>query len=139
MFSLLGYIRLILWFGKKTCFLSFCLESKFFCQIIQTWILIIIFILFMIDLYNHVLLTRIHDIDTLACCEKLFFPPFCLEIKFIHQIRQTWILVVNFIFMIEHYNHVPLIGIHNTDALVWKQKLFFPSFCLELEFIHWIR
>ena len=43
---------------------------------------------------NHVLLIGIYDINALNSQEKLFFPPFSLQKKFIHEIRQTWILVV---------------------------------------------
>ena len=42
--------------------------------------------------YNHLLLIRIHDIDALDLQEKLL--PFLLPSKFIHQMRQTWILII---------------------------------------------
>ena len=43
---------------------------------------------------KHVLFIGIHGFDALVLQEKLFFPPFSLESKFIHQVRQTWILII---------------------------------------------
>ena len=47
-------------------FRPFSLESKFFHQMRQTWILITISIIFMIGHYNDVLLIEIHDIEALV-------------------------------------------------------------------------
>ena len=44
--------------------------------------------------YNHVLLIRMHDLDASDLQEKLFFPSFSLQTKFIHEMRQTWILII---------------------------------------------
>ena len=79
----------------------------------------IISISFVIRPYKHVLLDWIHDFNTLLLQEKLLFPSFSLESKFIDQIGQTWILVIIYIiFVIAHYKHVFFIGIHGFDALV---------------------
>ena len=90
------------------------------------WILIIIFILFLIWHYSHVFLIGILDVDALVWQEKLFFQLFCLESKFICQIRQTWIVVIiSILFMVGHYNHVFLIRIH--DLMLWFGKKNFLS------------
>ena len=44
--------------------------------------------------YNHILLITIHGIDALDFQEKLLFPPFSLQLMFIREMRQTWILVI---------------------------------------------
>ena len=91
----------------------------------QTWILIIISILFVIVHYNHVLHIRIHDVDALDLQEKLFTPPFSLLSKFICEMCQTWILIIISIFFVfAHYNHVLHIGIYNVNALDLQEKIF---------------
>ena len=68
--------------------------------------------------------------------KKLLFSPFSLESMFIHEMRQTWILVkISILFVNGDYNHVLHIGIHDTDALDLEEKLFFPLFSLKLMFI----
>ena len=90
---------------------SFAKLRKFIWQMRQTWILVIIFILFFIWHYNHVLLIEIHDIDALVWQEKLSFPPFSLELKFIYQLRQITILVIiSVLFMIGQYNKFSSLG-----------------------------
>ena len=42
---------------------------------------------------NNVLLVRIHNIDVPNLPEKLSFLSFSLQLKFIHEVRQTWILI----------------------------------------------
>ena len=99
------------------------------CQMRQTWILIIIFILFMISHHNHVCSVGIDDTDALVLQEKLSFPLCLVESKFICQMRQTWTLIIIFIlFVIGHYDHVLLIGIHGIGALDWQEKLLFSLF-----------
>ena len=56
----------------------FSVQSKFICQMRQTWILKIIFILFVVGHYNHFILIVVHNIDALVWQEKLSFPPFSL-------------------------------------------------------------
>ena len=56
--------------------------------------LVIISIRFVIGHYNHVHLIGIHDIGALIWQEMLFFPPVSLLLKFIHEIRQTWMLII---------------------------------------------
>ena len=64
--------------------------------------------------------------DALDLQQKLFFPPLSLQLLFICQMRQTWILIIiSIFFVIRHYNHVLLIGIHDIGALVWQEKVFF--------------
>ena len=94
--------------------------------------LVIISTLFVIGLYSHVHLIGIHDVDAWIWQEKLFFLPFSLLLKLICEIRQTWIcVIISILFFIGHYNHVHLIGIHEVDALIWQEKLFFPPFSLQ--------
>ena len=110
----------------------------FICQKIQTWILVIIFILFMIGHHEQVLI-RIHDIDAFLSQQNLFLPSFSLESKFIHQMRQTWILLrISIIFVIGHHKHIFLTGIHYIYSLASHEKLLFPPFSLELKFIHFV-
>ena len=86
-------------------------------------------ILLVISLYKHILLIGIHDTDALALQEKLFLLPFSLKSKFIHQIRQTKILVIISIhFVIGLHEHVHLIGIHDIDALDLHENFPFTIF-----------
>ena len=81
--------------------------------------------------YNHVLLVGIYDTDALVWQEKLFFPTFSLQLEFVHQLSATWILIIiSIIFVIEHYNHVFHIGMHDISTLDLQEKLFFPQFPL---------
>ena len=81
--------------------------------------------------YNHVLHIGIHDMDALDLQEKLFFPPISLLLKFICELRQTWILVIiSILFSIRHYNHVHLFGIHDIDALIWQEMHFLSTIFL---------
>ena len=106
----------------------------------QTWMLLIISVLFVIAHHNQVLLIGIYDTVALVWQEKLFLPPFFVESKFIYQLRQTWILIIISIFyMIQHYNHVLLIGIHDIGDLVWQEKLFSLPFFIESKFIRQLR
>ena len=93
MFSSLGYTISTLWIWKKSFFSTIFLIIKVhpsneinldannnlhsFCY----WHC------------NHVLHIRIHDIDFLDFQEKLFFLSFSLQLMFIHNIRQTWMLI----------------------------------------------
>ena len=80
---------------------------------------------------KHIFPIGIHGFDALVSQEKLPFPPFFLESKFIHQIWQTWILkIISIFFVIGHYNHVLHIRIHDLDALDLQEKLFLPPFFL---------
>ena len=72
--------------------------------------------------------------------ENLFFPSFSLKSKFIHELRQTYIfIIISIIFATGHCNRVHLFGIHDIDALIWQENLFFPSFSLLLKFIREMR
>ena len=87
--------------------------------------------------YKHIHLIGIHGSNALVWEEKLFFPTFSLELKFIPQIQPTWINVINFIpFVIWYYKHNLLIRILNIDALVWVEKLFCLPFFAESKFIY---
>ena len=100
----------------------------------QTWILIIISILFVIGQYKHILLIEIHGSNALVWKEKPFFPPLSLELKFIRQMG-TWILtIISIHFVIGHYKHILLIGVHDIDPLDWQEN-FFPPFFLQPKFI----
>ena len=67
---------------------------------------------------KHVIFIGIHGFDALVLQEKLFFLPFSLESKFIHQVRQTWILVIISILMvIGHILHILVMGMHSFDAM----------------------
>ena len=79
---------------EKYFFPPFSIKSKFNYQLKQTMIQVTIYMFFVIGHYNHVLLIRIYDIDALVCQEKLSFPPFSLELKFIREMRQTQILII---------------------------------------------
>ena len=112
---------------EKLFLLQFSLTSKFICQNRQTWILVIISIIFTIWHRKHILLIRINNIDALVLYEEPFLPPFSLQSKFICQKRQPWILVIiSIIFMILPHKHILLIGINDTATLVLQEKLFFP-------------
>ena len=69
-------------------------------------------------------------------CNKNFFFTNLLIIKVHLWSETTWILVIiSILFVNEHYNHVHLFRIHDIDALIWQEKLFFPPFSLLLKFI----
>ena len=99
---------------------------------VQTWIHMIITILFLIWHYKHVFLNWIQVFDTLVLQEKLLLPSFSVESKFMHQIGQTWILIISIHFMIGCCKHVLFIGIHGFDALVLYKMISFPPFSLEI-------
>ena len=44
--------------------------------------------------YYHVLHIGMHDLGGLDLQEKLFFPLFSLQLMFIREMRQTWILII---------------------------------------------
>ena len=70
---------------------------------------------------------------------KAFPPTIFLESKFVHQMRQTRIpIMVSFLFVIGHCKHVFLIGIHNIDALVSQEELFFRIKVRSSNEITWI-
>ena len=75
----------------------FSLESKFIHQIGQKRILVIISILFVIGHNKHICLIGEHDINVWFGM-KGFLLPFSLELKFIPQMGQSWILIANSIF-----------------------------------------
>ena len=90
----------MLWFGKKSFFYTVFLIIKVHpwneanldaCNNLHS---------FCYGHYNHVHLIRIHEIDVLDLQENLFFPPFSLLLKFIHGMRQTWILIIISIFLL---------------------------------------
>ena len=81
MISSLGYMVLMLYFGKKGLFSPFSLESKYICWMKQTMNLVTISILFVIGQCNHVLLIEIHDICALILQEKIFFSTLSHVIK----------------------------------------------------------
>ena len=69
----------------------------------------------------------IHGFDALVLQEKLFFPPFSLESKFINQMGQTWILrIISILMVIVHNKQILIIGMHGFDALDLLEKLLFP-------------
>ena len=68
---------------EKLLFLSFSLESKFVHQMLQTWILKTISILFVIGHYKLVLIVWIHGFQALVLQEMLLFPLFSLKSIFI--------------------------------------------------------
>ena len=99
-------IDALLW-QRKHFFLPFSSESMFVCLMRQTWIFEITLILFVIGLNKLVLLIVIHDIDALVWHEMLFFPLLSSKSKFIHQMRETWIIVTIFVlFMIVCHTHI---------------------------------
>ena len=86
----------------------------------------------MIGHHNHLLLIRIHDIDALVWQEKLFFLHIFCRIK-VYPSNETNLDSYNnlhYFFVIRHYNHVFLIGLHDIGALDLQEKLFLPPFSL---------
>ena len=117
---------------KKLFFLPFLVESKFFYQMRQTWILIIISKLSMIAHHKLVTYIRIYDFNALVLQKMFIFPPFSLESMFIHQKRQTRTLVIIFMLCkIGHHKHILLKGIGDVDALVLQEMLFRLLFSIE--------
>ena len=101
---------------------------------VQTWIHMIITVLFVIWCHKQIFLNRIQVFDALVLQEKLLLPSLSLEPKFMRQIGQTWILIIVSIhFMIGRYKHVFFFGIHGFEALVLQEMLFFPPFSLEIQ------
>ena len=81
-----------------------------------------------------------HNIDAFDLQEKLFFPPFSLQSMFIHEIRQTWkLIIILIIFVNGHYNHVLHIGIHDINAMELHEKFFFLPFSSWPKFLHEMR
>ena len=128
-FSLLEYMKLVLWFGKKSFpfnhfpynqslfikwdKLGFPKSSPLFCD----WV------------FESCSLYWDNRFGALVWQENLSSPPFSLYLKFIYQIRQTWILLIIFIlFVIGHHNQALLTVMHDIDALVSQEKLFLLPF-----------
>ena len=79
--------------------------------------------------YNHVLYIRIHDIDAFDLQEKLFFPPFSLQLMFIHELRQAWILItISMLFVMGTTIMFSTLG--NTMLMLWicKKSFSFQHF-----------
>ena len=131
MFSLFGYMILMLWFGRKSFSFHIIRRIKVHssnkinldsCNNVHS---------FCYRHYSHVLHIGILDIDAWDLQEKLFFLPFSLQSELIYEMGQTWILIKNSIpFCYGHYNQVPLIAICAIDALDLQEKHFFPLFSL---------
>ena len=97
MFSTLGYTILMLWISKKSFrFHHFLIIKVYLWNKTNMDTHNILHSFFYLH-YNHVLHIGIHDIKALNLQEKLFFPPFSLQLMFIRELRQTWILVIIFI------------------------------------------
>ena len=83
-----------------------------------------------------VVLIKIHDIDTLVSQKKHFQRSFCLESKFILKMgRTSFVHRIQSLSMIGQKKWIILIGIHNIEALVSRQKYLCPSFCLESKIV----
>ena len=123
--SSLGYTILVLWIFKKSfSFHQFSNNQKFIREIRQTWMLIIISILFCYGHYNHVHLIGMHDIDTFIWQEKLSFLPFSLWSKFNHEIRQTWkCIIVSILFIVGTI--IMLTSLGYTILMLWFGKKSF--------------
>ena len=122
---------------EKLFFPPFSFESMFTHQMRQTWILLIISILMVIEHNKHILVIGMHSFDALDLLQNLLFSPFSLELKFISQIGQTLILVIiSILLLIEYNKHILLIGMHGFDALVLQEKLLIPPFSSKSKFIH---
>ena len=106
-------------------FPPFSFKSKFIPRIRQTQILIIISILLVTGHYKYVLLIWIHDFYALLLQEKLFSPLFLVELTFVHQMGQTWILeIISILFMIGHYKHILLIWIYDLQEMLFFHYFF---------------
>ena len=105
----------------------------------QTWILIIISILFVIGVTIMYSTLRCMKL-LLWICKKSFLSTIFLVIN-VHPWYETNLDTPNNLHSIcyGHYNHIPLIGIHDIDVLDLQEKLSFPSFSLQLIFIRDIR
>ena len=114
---------------EKHFFPPISFELLFIHQMRKTLIFKVISIIFVINHYNNIFFIGIHGINALFWQDKLFLPPFSIESKFICQTRWTLILITIYnLFVIKHYDQDFLIGIPDTDALVWQKKLFFHHF-----------
>ena len=105
----------------------------------QTWILIIISVLFVIGM-TIIFSTLGCMILMLWICKKSFLSTIFLIFK-VHPWNETNLDTCNNLdsFSYWHYNHVHLIGMHDIDALAWQEKPFFPPFSLQLKFIREMR
>ena len=81
-------IDVLVW-PEELFFSLVSLEPKFIYQIEGTQILRTITVLFTIGHYKHILLIGIHGFDALVWQEKLFIPPFSLELKLVPLMGQT--------------------------------------------------
>ena len=77
---LIGINELVLWFYKKIFTFYHFLESKFICQLRQTWIHIKISFLFMIGHHKHILLIRINDNDAIFHKKNFSFDIFTINV-----------------------------------------------------------
>ena len=129
MFISLRYMILVLWFGKKSFLSTIFLAIKVRPSNETDLDSCNKFHFFMIGHCIHVFLIKIHDINASVWKERLFFPPFSLESKFIYQLRQMTILVIiSILFLNRHYNHVLVIRIHDIGALISQESFFLLFF-----------
>ena len=105
----------------------------------QTWILIIISILFVMG--STIIFSSLgYTILMLCICKKSFFFTIFLIIE-VHRWNEMNLDSRYNLhsFCYGQYNHVLLIGIHDIDALDLQKKLFFPPFSLQSQFIREMR
>ena len=94
LFSTLGYTILMVWFARKA-FLSLTFLINIVCPWngtnLDTHNSLHSFCYWH---YNHVLHIRMHNTDALDLQEKLFFPPFSLQLMFTREMGQALILII---------------------------------------------
>ena len=136
MFYLLGHKILVLWIRKNSFYSHHFPYSQSSCMRYDKPGTHSNLHSFHYGYYSNVLLVCLHDSDALDLQEKLFFPPFSLLLKLICEMRQPRMpIICSILFVMGHCNHVNLIRIHDIDAFLWQEKLFFLPFALLLKFI----
>ena len=98
MFALLGYTILMLWICKKAFLFTIFLIIKVYLWNETNLVTRNNLHSFCYWVHNRVLHNGIHDLDSLNLQEKLFFPPFSIQLMLIHEMGQTLILATTTIF-----------------------------------------
>ena len=118
-FSSLGYMMLLLWFGRKALLSTILHIIKVHLLIEKN-----------LDSHNNLHFLWLRTTIMFSSLRHMILMLwFSLKSFLFHHIPYNQSLSIKWVsnlFVIGHYNHVLLIGICDIDAFVWQAKVFFP-------------
>ena len=88
--------------------------------------------------HNHVLYNGIHDLDPLDLQQKLFFPPFSMQLMLIHEMGQTWILAIITTFFFAMGTTIMFSSLVYRILMLWIwKKILFSTIFLIMKVYPW--